>query len=454
MNLNVANMNRRKLPNLMKWFVLYLTITVFLFFFGPIHFNIRNPGLVVLYLTLYHIALLLGYKCAEKRCLGNKSLCLNKPNSSISEYTYKDEKLLRKLLWLGIIFSLLIIVRAARTANIATIISKVMAGITSPSKQYADYNEAAAAGAYNSSIFSFFITLGQPACIAAMVLSVFFFPKLSRKAKILTIVLFVLQISSKFISAANEGIFDIAIYIGVALFLRFQNRNVEHKGVKGKKKVILGITCCLLIVFALSFFTKNIIGRTQGNFAFGTLGENYFDANAGINKYIPSGLFVTFVYLTAYLCEGYYGFALSTTIDWVPNFGMGFSSFIRNNMSDLLGVDFFQYSYQVRISEQYEWGALKNFHTAYTFWANDVGYIGVVLVMFIIGYVFCRCYYSSIFKHSKISIVLMPLLVTMLFYLPANNKIFVQPTSFLLIFYICIYIFIKSLLKKRRNRYG
>ena len=69
MNINSNGLRKTssiKLPNLMNYLIIYLSVTVLLCFFGPIHFNIRNPGLVIFYLILYHAALWVGYKSANR----------------------------------------------------------------------------------------------------------------------------------------------------------------------------------------------------------------------------------------------------------------------------------------------------------------------------------------------------------------------------------------------------
>ena len=442
MNSEKISITSVKLPNLMRYFLFYLCSTVFLCFFGPIHFNLRNPWLLLLYLTLYHIALWLGYKVATKNDIRKY------PYLEKAEFGNNDSRFMSVIIIVGIVVALMLLVLVCGTANPVDIISKVIEGIVSPSVRYDHaFEESMLRG---SGIASFIITLGMPFTIMALILSIFFFSRLSVLYKILTFVLYFVHLCYCLTQGANEGIFDVAIYIGVTLFLKIQSKKADsHRPRMDKKmKIILVVAVAALVIIALSFFTNNIIGRTQANFAFGTLGENYYDKDAFINRFVPKGLFVTFVYLTVYLCEGYYGMSLATTLDWVPNWGMGFSPFIRNNFSDLLGIDLFQNSYQVRIGENYEWGALRNFHTAYTFWANDVSFVGVILIMFILGYVFCKCYRASVLRQSKSAIVMMPLLVTMLFYLPANNKVFVQPASMLLMIYLAVYELLKGFSKK------
>ena len=443
MNSETNSVASVKLPNLMKYLVIYLCFTVFLCFFGPIHFNIRNPEIMIFLLTAYHIALLVGYKAGERK--DN----LRYPVLEEAKFTTKDAIRINKVIIIGLVFDVLLLILVCGTINPVSIWNKVIEGLLSPSTRYSNaFEETAARG---SSIATLMVTLGMPFTIMALILGLFYFPMLSAIQKTLTITLFLIHICYCLTQGANEGIFDVAIYIGVVAFLKIQCRNVDRqkKHLKRKGKIFFIIAICILVYLALNFFTTNIIGRTQANFAFGTLGENYYDKNAPINKYIPEKLTVTLVYLTADLCEGYYVMSLATTIDWIPNFGMGFSPFIRNNLSDFLGIDLFQNSYQVRIGQQYNWGALRNFHTAYTFWANDVTYIGVIFIMLLLGYVFARCYRASVLRQSNVAIIMMPLLVTMLFYLPANNKVFVQPASMLLMVYLAGYELLKNLSKKR-----
>lgn len=434
-----------KLPNLMKYLLIYLCITVFLCFFGPIHFNIRNPLLLLFYISAYHLALWVGYKIACEVDIRKYPVFGECP------FLRKDKVILKKVIIIGLIVDVLLLILVCGTISPAGIFEKVLEGILSPSTRYD--NAFIEGNARGSSIVSSIVTLGMPITIMALILSIYYFSYLKWSYKFFTITLYFIHLCYCLTQGANEGVFDIAIYIGVALYLKLQHQNVNRQRLHMRKKkiIILIVVLAILMYLAFSFFTENIIGRTQANFAFGTLGENYYDKNAAINKYIPGGLYITFVYLTAYLCEGYYGMSLATTLEWIPNWGMGFSPFIRNNLSDILGIDLFANSYQVRISEVYNWGALRNFHTAYTFWANDVSFIGVILIMFVLGYMFAKCYRASILRQSKSAIIMMPLLVTMIFYLPANNKVFVQPASMLLMVYLAGYQFLKYLVKRKNK---
>lgn len=440
-----------RILNPMKWLQVYLLMTVLLCFFGPIDWKIKNPGLVVIYLVAYQVSLVFGYNSGMRRVSEGKKITLAKEMN--------NKKIVNpgRLLIVGIIADVLMIFRMTNTFNPSEIFSKIVNGLISPSLQYATYySERSAENMMGGDLFSFFVTLLSPIPIVAIVLGFYFYKDLSISRKIELWCLLIVHLGMKLISAANEGIFDIAIYVSVAVFLRYQNEivssNAKQRKKWSKKKRRIILLLIILTVLSLIFFTRNILGRTKGNYALGTLGENKYNPNSLFLKFIPDNLEVTIVYLSVYLCQGYYGFSLSTLVDWVPMFGAGFSSFIRNNIGSIIGIDLAKYTYQVRIENIAAWGALKNYHTAYSYWANDVSRIGVIFVMYIIGRLFARYYIKSVYQGSKIAIVIMPLIVTLIFYLPANNKIFAQPSSFLILFFILLYDFTHSFLKKVSTR--
>lgn len=435
---------KHQLFNIMRWMQLYLFFTLFLAFFGPIDWKIKNPILVVFYVVSYQIMLWIGYSFAmRKETSTNKLVSAHSiENGKVKKITY--------LIYIGLFSDILMIFRMSNSFNPTIIISKVINGIVSPASQYLTYNTEANAGMLlGGGVFSLLVTLLSPLTLIAIILGVYFYKELRSNGKFFLYILIVLHFCMNLISAANEGIIDTAVVIIVPLFLRNQNNILtgtkrERKKISKRRKWMI-IMMIAMIVMVLSFFTSNIVGRTQGNFAFGTLGENKYNPNATILKFIPKGLEVTLVYLSVYMCEGYYGFSLTTLVDWCPMFGAGFSSFIRNNLSSILGIDLLQYTYQAHAEQISTWGALRNFHTAYTFWANDVSRIGVIFVMFIIGWVLAHYYRQSVKECSWSSIVIMSFLIIQIFYLPLNNKIFAQPASAIIVLFVVVYDFLKYL---------
>lgn len=97
MNLKLNGAASVKLPNLMRYLVTYLCFTVFLCFFGPIHFNIRNPGIMIALLTVYHAALLIGYNWGTR-----KDIRIH-PVVKEAEFTDRDAVLVNRLILIGLL---------------------------------------------------------------------------------------------------------------------------------------------------------------------------------------------------------------------------------------------------------------------------------------------------------------------------------------------------------------
>ena len=282
--------------------------------------------------------------------------------------------------------------------------------------------------------------------VSSIPLTVIYYSKLSRYYKLLAIINIVFQVAVKFLGGANEGIFDIGIYIIVSIYIKIQVYPSKKINKKRKMKLSTAVLVVVIISILLNFFTRNIGGRTAQSFAFPTIFPNHYDNNALILEFIPNYFHETLAYLTVYLCEGYYGLSLATTLDWIPNWGSGYSSFIRNNLQELFNIDILQYSYQGR-AERFGWGATKNWHTAYTWFANDVSFLGVPIIMFIFGWLLAKVYKDSSINKNPYAIILTCLLMLQVFYLPANSKLFNQPATFML-FWISLMLWIGT---KKRN---
>ena len=122
--------------------------------------------------------------------------------------------------------------------------------------------------------------------------------------------------------------------------------------------------------------------------------------------------------------------ALALSLDWIPTWGTGFSSFIRNNLQELFNIDLIKFSYQGR-AEKFGWGANRNWHTGYTWFANDVSFIGVIFLMFIIGWLLARMYKDSVENRNPFACVIFGIMLMQVLFLSCNNKIFADASTFI-----------------------
>ncbi len=419
----MENATYKKLLKLVQF---YIFSTLLLFLCGPISWQNDNNEWIISLVIVYTLALSIGYR-----------LGMSRPIKKAGSYFFQENnvvKMIKKIIWCSIFYSLLFIVRYGKTFSISEIINNMVFNIINPALKYAETHEGAMSGGglLGGSILSAVVTFSGLITIPAIILPIIYYEEIPHKYKILGILGIMLQVISKTIIGTNEGIFDIGILIITAVLIsNTRNKNIANlEKIKKKGNIITFFFIGIIVILLLTFFTNNINQRTGATYLFPTIGINWYDYNAPILQFVPEFFESTLAYLTVYLCEGYYGMALALKLDWVPTWGTGFSSFIRNNLQELFDINLIQYSYQGR-AEIFGWGANRNWHTAYTWFANDVSFFGVVVIMFLIGWLLIQTYKDSVENRNPFSAVVFGIILIQILFLSANNKIFASSTTFI-----------------------
>jgi hypothetical protein len=137
----------------------------------------------------------------------------------------------------------------------------------------------------------------------------------------------------------------------------------------------------------------------------------------------PSPILVAINGFSSYLTQGYYAVALALEEPFLPMWGVGHSAFLTRQAVRLTGdKSLLERSYPVRI-EQRGWMATVYWATIYTWLASDVGFLGVIVVVFLIGYLFARVWVDLLGGRNPLAVALVGQLVLMLYYFPAHNRV-------------------------------
>ena len=131
--------------------------------------------------------------------------------------------------------------------------------------------------------------------------------------------------------------------------------------------------------------------------------------------------YYAFVWLNYYLVQGYYGFSLILNLDQNWTFGFGNSDFLQRQLLVLTGTDVSDLTFQAQISQY--WGPAQ-WHSFYGQFANDFGFAGLSVLMFILGYFLSRVWASVIYNNSFYGMSLLPIFSLMFIFFPANNQVF------------------------------
>ena len=392
---------------------LYLIFTLLLFFFGPIQFQLHNPILFIMTLSTYHIASILGYY------IGLKSFKFSTKNY--------DKALTGKQFYTGFFFAVLAVLLSYQNIMLSNtfvpynLFSDVYEGLIDPAEAYAERIQAGAADVKGASSYRRTINILSLLFAFFKLYFIFFvcyfWSGFSFIQKTLSISYFCLFLSPGFASGANSVIFKFFIFSITSSLIIVYFRSPE---IFKRIAVVLGIS----FLIPIGFFGY-IMSRRGGGF-------EYFEQTAPQGEIVVSATssslsgffefyYYSFVWLTYYLVQGYYGFSLILSRDWNWTFGFGSSDFLQRQLLKLTGIDITDITFQAQISDQ--WSSAQ-WHSFYGHFANDFGFVGLSSLMFFIGFFLARVWASIIYNDSFYGKCLIPIFTLMFIFFPANNQVF------------------------------
>lgn len=414
----------------------YLTITVILFAFGPFDYPITHPIKLYSLLFIYQIFLFLGYLMSVKFYRKKKE-----PIHSTELWLF----IIKILLIINIFFILFLMIRefGLEKFSIRGIVDRIVLGVRNPGKAYNLKFLVTSNNIFGGLVGSLFILVFQPIAYLVVPFALVYFKRLNIIYRLLTIINILLNICHAIGIGTNKGVFDMLILIFITCFL-FLLKYFNEKGFNKKYLINIGITLIILAAFILGIFNKNLsnrgVGGTLNNNEVHSIGLNTvpYDTECLIFEATPSVLHKPIALLSSYLTQGYYGLDITMNTGVIPMFGIGNSMFLQKYISKY-AFDISQLSLQFR-SIPYNWDPYVNWHSLYSWYANDFGFLGVTVILMIFGYLFGNCYLKTL-DNNVFAKVLFMLLFIMLLFLPMNSQIFSFMHSFLA-FFIALFLYI------------
>jgi hypothetical protein len=273
-------------------------------------------------------------------------------------------------------------------------------------------------------------------------LSIYNFKRLKLSYKLIVLISLFFELARWIATGTSKGIIDVILIILVVTVVKYMKKRAldNRNRIFDFKKYRFRILVLSLIVVGVFFFSNNVGDRVNQNWS------NYIISNGNVNinvdaplmKITPNSMKPTLIYLTSYLTQGYYAFSMSLDLDYYPMLGVGNSMFLMENFNEIFDLNLYEKTYQNRMSV-FGWHPFVNWHSFYVWVANDVHYIGVILVMFLIGYLLGSVYKNVILYDDPIALVLLCLTTIMIIYIPANNQLLSYPTTFMAFWITLIY---------------
>ena len=436
---------------------IYLLFTVALYQFGPLNWKTENEAMFWTFLLLYHAAFILGY------VLSIRKIKLRAPQWSVSRLS---PRAFRGVMWA--ILAVCLVSACIEYKNLTHADSYIpydlprnfWNGLINPAKQY--YSKGAAEGYTSNKLVTLGSALFSFIYVSLIPLLVVEWKRIALPQKILCFAVILFKVVVYVSVGTNKGIFDTMFgFVGILLILLLLNL-YSGSDAHIDKKTFLKVSAfaLFLVVFSFSYFTFNISTRVKSpvDYAMKVAGHQtetepqetkpaskpQDEASGKDNPGEAQGeeapeptkpvtdpaqtpkpdSFLKKMYysVTNYLTQGYYGMSLSLDEEFTTTYGIGNSQFLMSNFKSLFGIDVQDRTYQHKITDR--WHESGKWHSFYSYFANDISFYGVVVLMFLIGLFYgCICK-DVILNNSLLGKLLLPLFILMFMYMPANNQVF------------------------------
>ena len=416
----------------------YLILSLLIFYFGPVNFRIHNEDLFLILFVLYHFSFIFGYFIFTKTFNYNKVPFENKFSSSMFYATFA----------FGFFGVLNTYHNLMFTPSIIpfSIIDDVIRGLTEPGLAYTERmlnNPFSVGGASSSRVLNILSIFFSFTKLFFIFLFLYYWPNLSFFQKCLAIIYSLFFISAGIASGTNSVIFIFFIFFAFSLLIIIYIK---------KPEIIAKIFIFLSILFLIPIgFFGYIMSKRGGGFDYfeGTspLGDISINIGTPVLDSIISFYSYALVWLNYYLVQGYYGFSLILHLDWNWTYGFGNSEFLQRQFLMISGIDISSNTFQYQIDDV--WDKTAQWHSFYGQFANDFGFIGLGLFMFILGGLLSRIWLSVIYRNNFYGMSILPLFIIMFIFFPANNQIFGFIDTFSYFIFILIFWYIKE--KKNLN---
>jgi hypothetical protein len=384
----------------------YLTLTVFLFAYGPWRYPVADGTTLYTFLAFAHLALLGGYLSAA----------FSKPQGYCGPWKVKS------IIIVSLIVHLLLLFPTA-ALNTGRFLPDVLGGIANPGAAYSTSLAVRKERTLLTAIGYVRILVG-PLLFLLLPLTVFYWRRLGWTVRGLA-VFSLLGVVATYVAMGTNKVVGETAFLIPWLLLAGHCAGVSKFSRSRTVLAVSGSVVAFLCFFA--FFTKAMSTRSAA------MRSGYFrvtdklalvaDYNHLLVRSLPQSVQGGVVGLTMYMTHGYYALYLALQEPFVPMFGLGSSPFLARQAARITGVtEIMNLPYPVRI-EKRGWDATLMWSSIYPWIASDVSFPGTIVVLFFIGRLFALSWLDTVRGRNPFAVAMFTQFLIMLFYFPANNQV-------------------------------
>jgi hypothetical protein len=393
---------------------IYLTLSVLLFAFGPWPWSVDNPVVLYAFLAFAQVSLALGYwKGARSRRRRTRQARFNIP------------RLIRVSLFVNClwIFPKFIVRAGLSDFSVGAVTQQIWFGLTDPGGAH-----VAMATSTGSSKLALLYALFTPVLYLSLPVTVYYWRSVCRRDRLLLLVVAAGEALTWIATGTSKGVVDAAVVVAASTMPAAVFR-WSRSGLRLKVKFTAVAAVCAVV--AGGFFLQMQFARRGDNIS---LYDRHYGMSMNEENALVRGRSLEFKagvgYFLNYLNQGYYALGLALDEPHAFTWGIGNSPFWTSLISNLTGFDVSNDTYPARL-EKFGIDRGINWHTMYAWYASDLTFPGVVLLMFVIGYYFAQSWISALRGVNPYAIAVFTLFFVMILYVPANNQVMsFTPTAF------------------------
>lgn len=386
--------------------------TLFIFLTAPLQWITDHLFLLTLYVLFCLFLILIGY-IKGNRTGGCKS------TEQIDGYKILHKLTSKSLSFIFIFYSFTFLIKYAYLLrfspfDIEGMVLFLLIGIADPNLGYALSLDTMRATTIPWTLYFLISIINQLFFIVGFI----GWEKMYKWQKILFVGFLLIEIFFWFGRATNMG---VIILITTFLFLRLYKIEINKSAKIKNFKLLLVILVSLTI--SIWVFSYNLSGRKGSqnlDYQSFSLGNSKVYENSVVLSFIPEQLHETYMFAVYYLAQGYYHTSLAFDLDFKPTYFLGNNPAIIS-LAEIFGIDAWKDTYVYRLNEKGV-DPLIQWHSAYLWYASDVSFLGVPVVLFLLGYFFGFSWGFSSNNSDLLSKIMFVFLGNMLLFLFANNS--------------------------------
>ncbi len=394
---------------------LYISITLMLNLFGPIEYQYYTVGrkiAVTIYIFLFLIVTYIGMKVAAMTS-GVDAKQLHRNFIRVKNFITIIEIIIffvfiEKFMLLGYqIFKYGMQVTNVSFASLAEVYSNLHAEDT----------------AFN--LFRKIDSFTRVLMFLAFFSGVYLWKKIRYGAKCLLCIAIICDVFYNLLYIGTQrSVFTYMVLLGMLYIVHIVKRK---KGIRKRNIVIVLIAVLVVaLIFIKMIGARYALWGSTMNLGF-KKGMRY-DPNHLLVRWLSGGEKYAFMTFLSYPTQGYYGLAMCFGMPFQWTWLLGGVRGLNSIVSQILPQipDFLELSYPVRVGKIIGFDGLASWYTIFPWLASDLTFVGALIVMVIVAYLFMECWKEVILYNNPLSFGMLIQLTLLYIFVPANNQLFIE----------------------------